>query len=278
MTFTRDAVNMKKMPVLDGNPVNPKDDISSLHYFHTVREYAIGILQNRAYSLDDRLVLLGLLHKRFADALAENPAADLAAIQFNFEAELASGAGAAALAKLKPDPFIQTKLTKELVDEQIRYQRGTPRYKQLIGESLYGLGSFTDATMQDVAEGYAAAYRDYYAPFMEEHGYLVENFLVNEYFRQRMPFGKFKGIWDSYVFLCVLYAVTRMHLVGLSGFHKGLDGEKVALLASALSREIMHNAKFIDNLIELLTRSDALSLAHMVMLVKPPSVKRAGVL
>jgi lysine-N-methylase len=270
MTFARDAVSMKKMPTLDSSPVKPSEDIGALHYFHAVREYAIGLLQNREYSLDDRLVLLGLLNRRFSDALAENPGADLAAIQFEFEKQMAGGVSAALLAKMKPDPFTQTKLTKELIDQQIMYQKGTPRYKQLIGESLYGLGSFTDSTMRDVADGYAAAYREYYAPFTKENGHMLENFLVNEYFRQRMPFGKFKGIWDSYVFLCVLYAITRMHLVGMSGFHKGLDEEKVALLASALSREIMHNAKFIDSLIELLERSNAISLAHMVMLVKPP--------
>jgi lysine-N-methylase len=270
MSFVREEFSVKTNLTLDGVPADTAGDLGPLRFFHTVREYAIGLLQNRAFSLDDRLILLGLLNKRFADALAENPGADLAAIQFDFEGQLAGGVNESQLAQMKPEPFLQARLTKELVDEQIMAQKGTPRYRELIGKSLSGIGAFTESTMQDVADGYAAAYRDYYAPFMREKEYLLENFLVNEYFRQRMPFGKFDKIWDSYAFLCVLYAVTRMHLTGLASFHKGLDDETVAMLVSALCREIMHNQSFIGKLVELLKTSGTVSLAHMVILVKPP--------
>jgi len=271
MSFVRETLDVKTTFLLDGAAVKPAEELGALHYFHTVREYAIGLLQNRAFSLDDRLILLGLLHKRFADALAEDPGADLAAIQFNFETQLASGVSAALLAKMKPEPLLQARLTKELVDQQIMFQKGTPRYRDLIGKSLYGMGSTAGATMKDVMNGYSEAYNGPYAAFTEERGHMLENFLVNEYFRQRMPFGKFKSIWESYVFLCVLYAITRMHLVGLAGYHKGLEAETAAMLISSLSREILHNAKFIESFIDLLRKSDAMSLAHMVILVKPPA-------
>ena len=83
-----------------------------------------------------------------------------------------------------------------------------------------------------------------------------------------MPFGKFKTIWDSYIFLCLLYSLVKIHLIGMANVKNGLKDEDVLKLIQSLSKLILHNNTFIQRIVKIIKDSNVDSLAYMAILVK----------
>jgi len=83
-----------------------------------------------------------------------------------------------------------------------------------------------------------------------------------------MPFGNYQTIWDSYMFLCVLYSMVKLHLIGMAGYHKGLNDDLTLKLIQSLSRVVLHNRSYIQGIIKLLKDNGYDNLAYMSILVK----------
>lgn len=96
----------------------------------------------------------------------------------------------------------------------------------------------------------------------------MENFLVNYYFIEMMPFGHYKTMWDSYMFLCVLLGVVKIHLIGMAGHHGKMTDELVVKLIQSLSKVVTHDPRYIQNMVHLLKENELDSLAYMSILVK----------
>lgn len=237
-------------------------------YFWDIRIFSIGLLQNRKYDLGERLIILGIVYNKIERLYAENRIKDLPVMLETMKDMIDSGVFKKELDKVPVNTQIQLRLAKEMTDKKVLEGIKSERYLECLKETLWGIGHIKGEHIESILEKYDTNYKEYFSPYLEEKEYILENYLVNEYFRELMPFGDYSTIWDSYIFLCVLYSMIKLHLIGMSGCHKGLNDDITLKLIQSFSKVVMHNPKYIQSIIKLLKDSGYDSLAYMSILVK----------
>lgn len=237
-------------------------------YFWDIRIFSLSLLQNRDYDLGERLIILGIVYKKIEELHEEERIQDLPCMLEDMANMIEAGDFREQLDKITPNIQIQMQLAKEMTDRKVAQGLISDRYLECLKETLLGIGYIEGEKFENILEKYDNNYKEYLAPYLEEKEYILENYLVNEYFKEMMPFGTFKTMWDSYIFLCVLYSMVKLHLIGIAGCHKELNDNLTLKLIQSFSKEVLHNNQYIQGIIKLLKDSGYDSLAYMTILVK----------
>ena len=238
-------------------------------YFWDIRMFSLSLLQDRNYSLAERLIILGIVYKRTEGLCQKGLAKDIPAMLEKMKRLIEPGSLKDEVAKVPANTQIQMRLAKELTDKKVLQGITSPRYLECLREALLGIDyKEEEEQLANILQKYQNNYNEYLAPYLKEKEYILENYLVNEYFRELMPFGSFKTIWDSYIFLCVLYSMIKLHLIGMGGHHKGLNDDLTLKLIQSFSKVVLHNSQYIQGIIRLLKDNGYDSLAYMSILVK----------
>ena len=237
-------------------------------FFWDIRMTCLSVLQNRAYTIGQRLILLGMLCSWLEEHDKSGRVEEIPAVLDKFNALAEDCSAKPGLDTLQNNFLIQMRLAKELTDNRLSMELvASATYIDCVKETLAGLGLFVDANPDDVLKAYMENRDTYVAAYLKEKEYVLENFLVNEFFMRMMPFGAGDTVWDSYMFLCVQYGMVKLHLNGMSGCRKGLTDEAVFRLIQSFSKVVLHNTKFIPSMIRRLKDNDFDTLAWMTILV-----------
>lgn len=237
-------------------------------YFWEIRLFALSLLQNREYSLGERLITLGMVYNNIEELVVDNAAADIPYFLELMTERIGIESFKEELTKIPVNTQIQMRLAKELTDEKVIQGVSSSRYLECLKETLLGLGHIEGEEIANILEKYEQNYTQYLEPYLKEKEYILENYLVNEFFKELMPFGSFNSMWDSYIFLCVLYSMVKLHLIGMAGFHEGLNDELVIKLIQSFSKVVLHNSAYIQGIVKLIKDNGLDSLAYMSILVK----------
>ena len=103
---------------------------------------------------------------------------------------------------------------------------------------------------------------------MENHEYIMENYIVHYVFKHLFPFEDSLSVFESYVILAVHYSLIKLHLIGMSSYHYGLTTEIVIKLIQSFAKTVEHNQQYLKPVIDLLKKNDVTNLAYMVILIK----------
>lgn len=179
----------------------------------------------------------------------------------------ADGSMRESLADIPAQPTIQMKLLKELADERFPMVVRNGRYIQCFAECLHGLQYTQEAKVEEIGERYAGAYANYYQPFMESHGYILEHYLVNHVFKNLFPF-ECKTVFDDYIMLVVHYALVKLILIGMSAFHEGLTPDLAVKLIQSFSKTVEHNTAYLNRVLELLHGNGYDTMAWMAIMIR----------
>lgn len=88
-------------------------------YFWDIRIFSLSLLQNRLYSLDERLILLGIVYKKIEDLQNENRIHDLPIILNSIGKMIEDGSFKEELKNVPVNTQIQMRLAKELTDKKV---------------------------------------------------------------------------------------------------------------------------------------------------------------
>jgi lysine-N-methylase len=233
-------------------------------YFWDIRFFSLSLLQNRNYRLADRLIILGIFYKKIEEMNLNNQTSNSLTFIEHFNNMIDGNMYKEMLQNINTNIKMQMIISKYILDLGESNIRG---YNECREEVLLGLG-YKEDDIDKISSKYEYNYRKYLAPYLNEKEYILENYLVNEYFRNQMPFGDYESIWDSYIFICALYGLVKLHLTGMAGCHKGLTDELVVRLIQSLSKTILHNKAYIDGIIKILKLNKFDSLAYLSILIK----------
>ncbi len=259
----------------DGDPLQP--------FFWPLRDAALALVQNRAYPLWQRLILLSLLGRRF-DALApgDRPRR-VPQLLANFRAGPASAQMLAALDRLPADPAQQLDLVLLLAGILLHDSRPRPRFVECIQAFAAGIGNGAGATLASLTARYSEAGQRYFAPFFERHPHLLENYLVNALFRSRFPFGRAwatsgaaPSVARESTLLIAQFALMKGLLIGVAGFHReGFSPEHVVHTIQSASRYFEHHTEFLQRAHNLLVekRMDGLGGSSILLRSGPASAQ-----
>ncbi len=244
------------------------EDINDVqNYFWELRIFTIKTLQDRRYSLFERLLFLGIFYNKVQERIDAG--------QINLIPELINSyqnlwETNELIEKFKDIPtqlHIQMEFCKALVDYRASRGIDNERYRECLFEMLNGLQYTMDSTVEEITERYMFAYKEYYFPFIRKHEYILENYLVNHVYKNLFPFGQ-ETVFEDYVMLIIHYSLIKLHLIGMSAYHQGLTIELVIKLISSFARTVEHNITYLQYVKELLKQNGYNTLAYMAILIK----------
>lgn len=236
--------------------------------FWDIRLFSLSLLQNKKYTLAERLIILGIVYKKIEKLYLNNLTKDIPVILESIGTMIETGGLKEELEKIPTNTQIQMRLAKEMTDKKVIQGVTSQRYLECLKETLLGIGHIEGEKLENILQKYEENYNKYLTPYLKEKEYILENYLVNEYFKEMMPFGSYKSIWDSYIFICVLYSMVKLHMIGMAGHHKGLNDDITINLIQSFSKVVLHNNQYIQGIIKLLKDNEYDSLAYMAILIK----------
>lgn len=256
----------------DGRSINTAD-IKTTHkpqrYFWELRIFIISLLQNRQYPLWQRLVILGLFCRSLDQLVSEAKVHDIPLLIGTYQNQIEEGTFQEELNNVPNELTIQMELMKEVADERIFAGVNSKRFLECFAEFLNGIQYIANVKKEEISQRYAAACEQYYQPYMTEHEYIMENYLVNYVFKNLFPINGEKHIFDNYVMLIVHYAMIKLLLIGMAGFHKeNFNTDYVIKLIQSFSKVIEHNTAYLKTVFRILKDNGFNTMPYMAILIK----------
>ena len=62
----------------------------------------------------------------------------------------------------------------------------------------------------------------------------------------------YERFYDAFVVMVVHYAMIKLHLIGMAGFHKGLTTDLAVKLIQSFGKTVEHNNLYVRNIFQLL--------------------------
>lgn len=234
-----------------------------VRHLKALRDYAIRCLQNRAQPLEERLLTLGAFLEAFERQGAWSPQGlqELMAKPLPKPEPRARRAGgdAAGAARLQ----LMAELTAKL---NVFSEVDSRRYIAYFQEYQKGIGA--SARSADGVRRLAEAQHRYLNPFLAQHGYLLENYLVNFIFKDLFPAAEGESAFDAFTLLVTRYVLIRLHLTGIAA-HRGqlTEGEAVSFI-QAFSKTVEHHKTYLETISAHMARRRYNTLAHMGLLLE----------
>jgi lysine-N-methylase len=265
----RPSLRVAGFPQLETSSIAPAE---AAHYFWELRIFSIQVLQNREYSIGDRLLLLGLFYRALQDLVDGGRVVETRQLIASYTANIERGAYREHLADLRSQSTVPVALLRQIGDGALLSGVVGHRYLDCLHEFSAGIGYHEGALVDDVARQYAEAFENNYEPFMATHQYILEHALVNFVFRNLFPFNGANHPFNSYVMFAVYYSLIRTFLIGIAGFHKErFNADHVIKLIQSFAKTIEHDPTYLARLNEALMANGSASMAHMTLLINSGS-------
>lgn len=209
-----------------------------LQYFWDIRVNSINIMQNRNFSIEERLGIL----KSFYNKIEEYyNAKDFEAIEDILEEY---GEGNIQFDSLKTlDLNKGNEFYLSLLDEDLIKNIRSVRLKECVEEYKKEILKVNDIVKHINNEKSLLN-------LMEKYSYILENYLVNQIFKDLIPFNRGESFNLSINILINSYKIIKAYIIGIALSNKEINEDLIIRVIQSLSKDIEHN-KVFKNLLEL---------------------------
>ena len=250
---------------------NPESFQSShiQHHFWGLRIFSIEIMQKRNYSLTNRVLLLGLFMQNVQDCMSNETISHIPLLIEHYRQMVQDGSLRDSLNQIPVEVNAQIQLLRELMELRLHLGTENKRYLDCFQLFLEGISYNEGSSIEHLAENYQSAYTTYYKPFMENHSYILENYIVNNMYKSTFPFYGGVNVMDNFFSLSLHYSLIKMHLIGLAGYYKeNLNVQHVVTFIQSFSKVVEHNERYLQYAFDYLKKRDFLSIAGMAIFLK----------
>lgn len=236
---------------------------TGIKFFWDIRYFIIKALQDRAYSLQDRIMGIGMFCDRLNRLIAEGQAAEIPQLVNAYTEMLQQGSLMQSLTELPEDVSFQLRLLDEIIGKRLQSGRLPVMYEPYvkdIREAIFAIG-------QDPVTIYSASLTNYLQPFLRQREYMLEHYFVNYVFRYLFPFGDTGSVVVEFAALALHFALIRYHLAGLGASRKGLDTDSVVDFLQCYAKTYEQDASYIKSIYHIVQKSGYGSLGHLMLLL-----------
>lgn len=254
-----DILNIKR----DKNIKNEKITNKLYDFFWDIRIFTISLLQNREYSLEDRLLILGFFYKEISTSK------NIEEIITQFNNRIFNGVYKEVLSNIQENIEMKLEILNNLINIQIE-DINENKFIDFNKKCINGLGfnNNGEITIGDMKTAYNKAYNQYYLKYMSDKGYILENFLVNYVFQELLPISDF-NVFTQYGIMIVYYSIIKMHLIGLSAYYKENFSEDIVVnFLQQFSKFIIHNVTFTNWINDILCSNNLNNMPYITILLK----------
>lgn len=241
-----------------------EDGCFSKDEFLELRSFTIGLLQNRDYSIEERLLILGFFIEDLNGKSEKDTFSLIDEYKYNISLENYKG-------------IVNQIDTKNILDIEIRYSikaylkvihrfRSTRLKENLLNMSK-GLKVSENIDFEDFKENYITIKNSYYNPFIENYEYVFENYLVNYVFKNLLMHSK-KNLFKDYAEMLIQYSMIKFSLIGVCGNLKDdMDESNLILTISTFARGVEHCKDNMESLKELIKEFKLEDLSNLLPLI-----------
>ncbi|MGE5661553.1 MAG: flagellin lysine-N-methylase, partial [Ignavibacteriales bacterium] len=235
-------------------------------YFWDLRIFTIQLLQNRNNVLADRLIILGMFYLDLEESINNIQVDSIPHLISAYSNSIDSGELNQVLSEIPVLSNIQLEFLKLLMD--LLVPKTSKRYTKCYNQFLEGIDYGKEKPIEEIMKSYNDAFEKYYYPFMVDHKYMLENYLVNYVFMNIFPIGKYPSVYEEYIMLIIHYALIKLQLIGLAGFHKGLNYDLIVEFIQSFAKNFEHNQQNLDRLLKVIQGIGYTEMSHMMILIK----------
>lgn len=236
-------------------------------HFWGLRIFTIQVLQNRKFTIDDRVIILGLFFEQLDQLIQKKQMQDIPNLILEFNQVIESNSLLEILASIKPHMAVQLALLDAITYAQQHVKSQNKRYQECFAEFRSAIGLQDDVPVEERVIRYQKAHHDYYKPFIKRHEYILENYLVNNAFKNLFPAGD-DSVFDTYTMMVVHFTMVKAILIGLAGYHQGVTTELVIKTISSYGKEIEHSPKYPKTIINWLRENNLSTTSNLCILLK----------
>ena len=210
---------------------------SLLQYFWDIRVNSINIMQNRNFSIEERLSILKYFYNKIEEYYNEK--------DFDGIEELLDeySEGNIYLDSLKIlDLNEGNEFYLSLLEEELIKNIRSVRLKECIEEYKKEILKVNDIVKHINNEKILLS-------LMEKYSYILENYLVNQIFKDLIPFNRGESLNLSINILINSYRIIKAYIIGIALSNKEINEDLIIRVIQSLSKDIEHN-KVFKNLLE----------------------------
>jgi len=261
-----------QIPILNTENVHNKP----YRYFEKIRTFVIVLLQDRTYPLWQRLIILSTFCSRLDQVAVEYYEKDIFYLISYFTDKIQNGEFRKPMNNADNNLDRQLQAIKILIVYRLQGEFVGKRFLDCVSEFRQGLGFTEGVSLKEASMQYAEVYNEYYQPFMENHEYILENYLVNYVFKNLFPFGPQKNIlfeqrsiYTEYTMLILHYFMIKGLLIGMAGYHqKDFNVKHVVKLIQTFDKTIGHNLSYLKQALQFIKASNMNNTGGMTILIK----------
>ena len=237
-----------------------------------IRKYCISILQCRNMRLPGRLLAIGMMLSKLSGLDPEKAVEEVPAV-LNFYMNAAQGGE---FEKILANTEFKKEVTVEM--ESLLYSMALKSFNSRRAGKAYQ--KFADIIQSFLSEKGEMTYRDFYdkldglaakhwEPFLDEKGYILENYFVNMVFSTLFPFAysDILDIYQHFIILAEQYALLRLLLCACAEKGDGITDEMIIAVLTGIAHTTGHNHD-AKNVASSYIKRGLDSLAHMSFLLK----------
>ena len=216
-----------------------------------IREFALLLVRDRDYQLWQRLFILGMFCKRLNDVTAAGQIDQVPRLLAEYARMIRDGVLRGAMDGIPAQPARQLAIVLELVNRGLSMSDAShTRFRECVQNFLDGIHFEQSGAIESFVPSYQEGHARYYFPFMQEHPFIFENYLVNYIFRTRFPYGvdtegKPRDPITEYMAMIVYFATIKGLLIGMAGhFGRAFGKEHVVKLVQTFAKAVEQCPKF----------------------------------
>ena len=245
---TRAFLNKEKMEFIEGEEDIEEKNIeirriidseafegtdSLLQYFWDIRVISINIMQYRSFSIEERLNILKNFYEQIEGWYNSKEFDNIEELLEDMNDETIDYDDLKGTAFGENNVFYISLAEDELV-KNIR----SVRLKECVNE--YKAGILNQNNICKYLEDTPKYFNE-----LEKYSYVFENYLVNQIFKDLIPFNKGESLTESIKVLINSYRIIKAYVIGIVMKSKEeITGEHIIRVIQALSKDVEHNKVF----------------------------------
>lgn len=237
--------------------------------FWDIRIFTIQLLQNRQHSIEIRLIILGLFIQKIQLLSPLELQQQIHHITDDYLSRLNNDEYIASLQNIEGNLTFQINLAREVIRFRLSKGGASEKYLSILRQLLIGLelDETEEVNIENAVNKYKDTYKNIYLPFMNQHEYMLENYIVNHIFKNLFPYD-YPTLFDSYVILIVHFSLLKIHLMGMAANQSQLTTEMVIECVQQFAKNIEHTSVFLQDLREEVESLGYSTMAHMFIMLK----------
>lgn len=231
-----------------------------LKYFKEIRGFCIKIIQDRRFTISERLYSLGYFVEQLEEEVENNN--DIIKFIESYDVDLFAKAYSnddlnLLLGNSNMNYIIQIDLFKKML-KILRVDKDVEsfRFKEYTSRMLNGYGFDKGENIQYKSEFYIKAFEEYNEKYFDKYSYILENYLVNFIYNNMFPFNEVMSFFDSYMMLIIRFSFIRFYLVGLYLYNKEERDKNMVELIQVFSKTIEHHKSYLIDSLHYIKRKE----------------------